>query len=106
MTPAPAGSGDGEPDPAPAASAWDAFEWGVMRHGFLGLVPPPTELPIALGLPTVVSPDAVVAASTELIASVSDGEISAREAQPVMRLLTAHMRLLAGTRRARRRRRR
>ena len=99
MKPSPACGPRREPDPA-AAPAWDALDQDALLTGVLGSLSPATEPPIAFGLPPVASPGDIVEAGSALIASVSAGDIAARDAMPMMRLLTVQMRLLAAERRA------
>ncbi|TFI56293.1 hypothetical protein E2493_20920 [Sphingomonas parva] len=78
-----------------------AGEWPALRACFTRLVPRPREAPVAIDLPPVASALDVAEAGTALIAAVAAGEVTPREAQQVMRLLTAQLRLLAAADQAR-----
>ena len=90
------------PSSSVPATDWSAVDWRSLSRGFLAFVSRPSEIPIVFGLPPIRSVEDVTEASSALIASVSDGEITAREAMPAMRLLAAHMRLLAAAARTQR----
>src|SRR5688500_17789347 len=83
-------------DEAPAA------DWSALLAGFRHLLPPAGEAPLWLDLPLVSSAQDTVDASSNVIAAAAAGEITLREAQGMMRLLTGHTRMLAAARRARR----
>ncbi|PSJ37732.1 hypothetical protein [Allosphingosinicella deserti] len=70
--------------------------------GLSRLLPQPNDPLLAIDLPRIESADDVAKAGAAVIASVAAGEITLREAQGMMKLLTAHARLLTAAGRARR----
>ena len=89
MTPPPILRGAGR-----TTTGWSA---GLSR-----LLPPPNDPPLAIDLPRIECADDVAKAGAAVIALVAAGEITIRNAQGMMKLLTAHTRLLTAARRARR----
>ncbi|TFI57796.1 hypothetical protein E2493_13295 [Sphingomonas parva] len=75
-----------------------AGDGAALRACFTRLLPRPREAAVEIDLPPVACAADVCEASTALIAAVASGDISPREAQQVMRLLTAHLKLLAAAR--------
>ena len=74
-----------------------AGEWAAQRACFTRLVAPLREAPVTLDLPPVASPVDVAEAGAALIAAAAAGEITLAEAQRVMSLLTAQLKILEAT---------
>ena len=91
-------------DSADTASIDEAADWEALVAGFRRLVSPAGEAPLEVELSRVASVEDAVVAGSDLIAAAAAGEITLREAQGMMRLLTGQTRLLAAARRARRNR--
>ena len=72
-----------------------AGEWAAQRACFTRLLAPAREAPVEIALPPIASAEDAAEAGLTLIASVAAGAITAREAEAVMKLLTAQIRLLA-----------
>ena len=74
-----------------------AGHWPALRACFTRLLPPARPV-IEIDLPPIASAEDVAEAGSALIAAVAAGEISPGEAQRVMRLLTAQIRLYTAAR--------